>query len=267
LRRRLIVPAALVAASALVVVRRAARHAESPGRPRTRVRRAGEEALATSWAWPEAPAAEPAPAEEPMFQAPAWHGDVRDPSWAVAAPEVVTAPPAEPAASPAEEPEALLGTPEERLGPEAPPATAAVPLEESPAVAEAPWDAAPPDADEPSHEAVAEAEAWWDEDDAVAASSHETVVDSGPFAFGGWAPQPGATAVMGVTFSRRVAEAPGADRVRLTLRSATNVPDGGLVVLSDAGFAPDREGFALMLASAQAGSFLASGRWELLATA
>ncbi len=101
--------------------------------------------------------------------------------------------------------------------------------------------------------------AWWDETD-----PGEVVVDSGPFAFGGWAPQSGATSVMGVTFAHRMEAAPAAARIRLEIRSARNVPEGGLVVLADAGFAPDQEGFALMLAAESAGSFLASGRWELL---
>jgi hypothetical protein len=107
--------------------------------------------------------------------------------------------------------------------------------------------------------------AWWDDEHVPApAQDPERITDQGPFALGGWAPQPGATAVHGITFSHALTDAPDADRVRLRLRAASNVPLGGLVVLSDAGFAPDRDGFTLALAADQAGSFLASGHWELL---
>ena len=39
----------------------------------------------------------------------------------------------------------------------------------------------------------------------------------------------------------------------------------GLVVLCDAGFAPDAEGFTLLVAASGPGPFAASGRYELIA--
>ncbi len=278
MRRRLIVPAALVAASAYVLARRT-RRAVAPSLPRARARRADDEALATRWAWPDAPAAAPAADVAPTLRAPSWDGHVDPPEWArprgrATAPLAPDDPIGAPAPAQVDEPE-IVETP--RSDPEAwvevevveaRPVTSAPedqvevqvevgvdddppPVSEVPAAA----DAAPAGEE---HDDIAD-EAWWDEP-----GPGEVVLDSGPFAFGGWAPQSGATSVMGVTFARRMEAAPAAARIRLEIRSARNVPEGGLVVLADAGFAPDPEGFALMLAAESAGSFLASGRWELL---
>lgn len=89
-------------------------------------------------------------------------------------------------------------------------------------------------------------------------------VETGPFAVAGQALAPGHVAVAGVSFARRRPEANAAEAVRLVVDSSHNVPEGGLVVLGQGGFAPDPEGFTLMLASAGAGPFAASGRYELL---
>ena len=89
--------------------------------------------------------------------------------------------------------------------------------------------------------------------------------ESGRFSLGGWAAQAGDVALSGVTFRDRRGEAVEAGAIRLVLDADTNVADGGLVVLSDSGFAPDREGFTILVAAAAAGSFAAAGRYEVLA--
>jgi hypothetical protein len=45
----------------------------------------------------------------------------------------------------------------------------------------------------------------------------------------------------------------------------SNVAGGGVVVLSDAGFAPDEDGFTVLVAAEGPGSFAASGRYEVIA--
>lgn len=271
MRRRLIVPAALVAASAYVLARRTRRVAVH-GIRRARARRATEETLATRWAWPATPASPTEPDAEPVPRAPSWDGDVVEPEWArpprgratssvgpdVSVGSVAPPPPSAPveadAAPPLGDPEASVEVEVEAPEPATVPAEGQVEVEVAPAAADA----------EPEGDAPAAAgftgDASWDDLD----SRRETVLDSGPFAFGGWAPQSGSTSLMGVTFARRLEAAPAAARIRLEIRRTQNVPDGGLAVLSDAGFAPDHEGFTLMLAAESAGSFLASGRWELL---
>ena len=91
------------------------------------------------------------------------------------------------------------------------------------------------------------------------------VVESGRFSLGGWATQGGHMALCGVTFRSRQDAVVPAGRVRLVIEASHNVDAGGLVVLSDAGFAPDAEGFSILLAAAGPGAFAASGRYELLA--
>jgi hypothetical protein len=88
-------------------------------------------------------------------------------------------------------------------------------------------------------------------------------VETGEFAVAGQALATGHVAVSAVSFARRRPEATATDAVRLVVESAHNVPDGGLVVLGHDGFAPDVEGFTLMLASAGPGPFAASGRYEV----
>ena len=88
---------------------------------------------------------------------------------------------------------------------------------------------------------------------------------SGRFAIGGWAAQAGHMALCGVTFPARLAEAVEAGRVRLVPDVLKNVGADGLVVPDDAGFAPDSEGFTLLVAAAGPGPFAASGRYELIA--
>jgi hypothetical protein len=88
---------------------------------------------------------------------------------------------------------------------------------------------------------------------------------SGRFAIGGWAAQAGHMVLSGVTFPSRLAEAVDAGRVRLVADVLRNVTADGLVVPADGGFAPDAEGFTLLVAAAGPGPFAASGRYEVIA--
>ena len=97
------------------------------------------------------------------------------------------------------------------------------------------------------------------------AGAAERVEASGRFAIGGWAAQAGHMAICGVTFPARLAEAVEAGRVRLVPEVLQNVGADGLVVPADGGFAPDAEGFTLLVAAAGPGPFAASGRYELIA--
>ena len=90
------------------------------------------------------------------------------------------------------------------------------------------------------------------------------VRETGRFSLGGWASAAGHLAVCGVTFRERLGEPVDAGAVRLVLEAGDNVAYGGLVVLADPGFAPDEEGFTLMLAAAAPGVFAAAGRYEVL---
>ncbi len=96
----------------------------------------------------------------------------------------------------------------------------------------------------------------------------ELVVDEdGRFSLGGWAAQAGHMAFCGVTFRDRRGAPVAASAIRLVPEATANVADGGLVVLADPGFAPDAEGFTLLVAAAGPGSFAASGRYEVVAAA
>lgn len=93
----------------------------------------------------------------------------------------------------------------------------------------------------------------------------ELVIEAdGRFCLGGWSAQAGHMALCGVTFRDRRGGPLSADRIRLVPDASTNVAEGGLVVLSDAGFAPDAEGFTILLAAAGPGAFAAAGRYEVL---
>ena len=88
---------------------------------------------------------------------------------------------------------------------------------------------------------------------------------SGRFALGGSAVQAGHMALCGVTFPARLAGEVAAGRVRLVPDALQNVSAGGLLVLADGGFAPDAEGFTILVAADGPGPFAASGRYELIA--
>jgi hypothetical protein len=91
------------------------------------------------------------------------------------------------------------------------------------------------------------------------------VAERGSFVLGGRALAPGHTVLSGITFAARHDGPIAAELLRLRVERALNVPDGGLVVLSDAGFAPDAHGFTIAVAAASAGRFAASGTYEVLA--
>lgn len=112
---------------------------------------------------------------------------------------------------------------------------------------------------EPDVEVEAEAEA-------VPEPEVELRIDEeGRFSLGGWAAQPGHMVLSGVTFRDRRDRPVDAGAIRLLADAVTNVGEGGLVVLSDPGFAPDREGFTILLAAEDSGSFAAAGRYEVVA--
>lgn len=100
----------------------------------------------------------------------------------------------------------------------------------------------------------------------AAAPALEVIIDeSGRFSLGGWAAQGGDMTLSGVTFRDRRGVAVDSSSIRLVTDAQTNVADGGLLVLSDPGFAPDVEGFTILLAAAGPGSFAAAGRYEVVA--
>ena len=112
------------------------------------------------------------------------------------------------------------------------------------------------DAPEPGAEAPAAAEP----------SAEIRIDESGRFSLGGWAAQPGHITLCGVTFRDRRDAPVDPSAIRLIPDAVSNVGDGGVVVLSDSGFAPDEEGFTVLLAAEGTGSFAASGRYEVIAT-
>lgn len=87
--------------------------------------------------------------------------------------------------------------------------------------------------------------------------------ETGRFSLGGFATQAGHIALCGITFQERRSGLVTPESITLVTEAANNVADGGLVVLSDAGFAPDAEGFTILLAAAGPGTFAAAGRYEL----
>ncbi len=91
------------------------------------------------------------------------------------------------------------------------------------------------------------------------------VDEDGRFSLGGWAAQAGDMALCGVTFRERLDHPVAEGDIRLVPDAEANVAEGGLLVLGDAGFAPDAEGFTLVVAAAGPGAFAATGRWERVA--
>lgn len=90
------------------------------------------------------------------------------------------------------------------------------------------------------------------------------IVESGRFSTGGWAAQVGDIAVCAITFHDRRPRPVHAAAIRLFVDGVSNAASGP-IVLSDPGFAPDEEGFTLMMAAAGPGTFAAAGRYEVLA--
>jgi len=95
----------------------------------------------------------------------------------------------------------------------------------------------------------------------VPQAADPSVLEEGRFSLGGWAAAPGHSVLAGVTFRRRLPYAVAAAAVELMVEAADNVAAHGLVVLADPGFAPDREGFTLLLAAASEGPFSAAGTY------
>jgi hypothetical protein len=92
-------------------------------------------------------------------------------------------------------------------------------------------------------------------------------VEEGRFALGGHAAGAGHSVVTAVTFRRRLPSPPSADQIALEIDASENVSDGGLVILADPGFAPDRDGFTLLLAAKDPGPFSAAGSYRVAAVA
>ncbi|WP_217915716.1 hypothetical protein [Miltoncostaea marina] len=103
------------------------------------------------------------------------------------------------------------------------------------------------------------------DESAAAAAPARAVRAAGRFSAGGWAAAAGHWIPCGVTFPARAEDGAEVADIRLHVEAACNVAEGGLVVLGDPGFAPDGEGFTLVVAAAGSGGFAASGRYELLA--
>ncbi len=124
--------------------------------------------------------------------------------------------------------------------------------------------------DDVVHPPAAETSSWSPRPDEtptrppVAAHGVGMPLDEGRFALGGWAAASGHSTVSSVTFRRRLAAPVRADQIEISVDAAENVPDGGITVLSDPGFAPDREGFTLLLAAADPGSFSAAGSYRVM---
>ncbi|MGD9571025.1 MAG: hypothetical protein AB7V62_03965 [Thermoleophilia bacterium] len=279
MRIRLVIPAALLVAAAYAKGRRDAAAAR-PVAPRAcelsdDVRRRAEAEAADAFALagerPARPA--PVPVPEPVV--------VPEP---VAAPEPVAV---EERVAPAAAEVAATVAPAAPVAP--PPATPAVwDVPEFPfAAARAPRPAAPRRADEgtdlaslsewsvapapaaaaPAPEPVAVPEP---EPEPIAVPVPDPVAEvsideEGRFSLGGWAAQAGDMALCGVTFRARCEHPPAEGDIRLVPDAVANVADGGLLVLGDAGFAPDSEGFTLVVAAAGPGAFAATGRWERIA--
>lgn len=100
----------------------------------------------------------------------------------------------------------------------------------------------------------------------VGSDPWQVPLDEGRFALGGWAASAGHSMVSAVTFRRRLPEDIAPDRIVLEVDASDNVSEDGLVVLADPGFAPDREGFTLLLAAADPGPFSAAGSYRVLPT-
>lgn len=88
-------------------------------------------------------------------------------------------------------------------------------------------------------------------------------IETGPFSLRGCASAAGHAVVCGVTFRRRLPQGVAAEEIEIEVDATHNVPDNGILILRDGGFAPSSEGFALMLAAAESGPFSASGTYRV----
>lgn len=228
MRLRLVIPAALAAAATYAALMRA------------------EETPAVMWAPATAPGLR---APDPVPEAPATVASA--PPAAIIS--IVPAPEApETAAQPGVEPIPRTASPYADLAETTPPPAVTSVYEMlagQPPASASPW----PDIDEEIPDAPAEAP-----------RPAFAPLDEGRFALGGWAAAPGHSVVSAITFRRRLADNVSIDQIVLEIEASENVPDGGLVVLSDRGFAPDRDGFTLFLAATDAGAFSAAGSYRVL---
>ena len=121
-----------------------------------------------------------------------------------------------------------------------------------------------PPAPRPAPMAVEAAIPVREEGTAPVATEVEIRIDeTGRFSLGGFATQAGHIALCGITFQERCSGLLTPDAITLVTEAANNVAEGGLVVLGDAGFAPDAEGFTILLCAAGPGTFAVAGRYEL----
>jgi hypothetical protein len=88
-------------------------------------------------------------------------------------------------------------------------------------------------------------------------------LDEGRFALGGWAAAPGHSVVSAITFRRRLPRDVAVEQIVLEIEVSENIPPGGLEVLTDPGFAPDRDGCTLRLSAADTGQFSAAGSYRV----
>jgi hypothetical protein len=250
---------------------------------------------ASGWSEPEAAPAEPAPAPAGEWAAAAepvpapeaaWVADA-PPEWAPPAPEPAPVPePVEEWAPPAEVvPDPVAWAPPAEVVPEpvveaAPPVWAPEPEVAVAAVVEPEplpdWDPVPeavapaPAVDPLAAWAALKPAGWAEPAPAPAIVDH---AETGRFALGGFALQPGQQAVGGVTFRNPVArppegfcvddeDAPPATIV-LHVDGHLNCGADGLEVMEEPGFAPTGDGFTLRLAAHEAGPFAASGTFRV----
>ncbi len=109
-----------------------------------------------------------------------------------------------------------------------------------------------------------------DNDDRVlreCTNAKEALNQGGEFALSGLTLGAGQFVVGSVSFARRADTAPPWRDITIHIDDQQNVPTGGLVVMRDGGFAPSREGFALAMASAEAGVVRVHGRWSVASPA
>jgi hypothetical protein len=101
----------------------------------------------------------------------------------------------------------------------------------------------------------------------VPANEQEPLKREGEFCLSGLTLGAGQFVVGSVSFARRADTAPPWGDITLHIDDQQNLPEGGLVVMRDGGFAPSREGFALAMASAEAGVVRVHGRWSVASPA
>ncbi|MCB0881209.1 MAG: hypothetical protein KDC33_03200 [Thermoleophilia bacterium] len=105
---------------------------------------------------------------------------------------------------------------------------------------------------------IGDIETFGSEPEAAAPAAH---VSDGDFFVSGMASAAGDLAFGRVLFAHRLDEAPAGGDVTLIVEASENLPEGGVAVMSDGGFAPCVEGMTLVAAAAGPGRFVARGRF------